>query len=103
MALASMNPTTGETIQEYQEWTDGEVTEKYEHIFGISAVVSEGDSGSPVLFVRDGKLGLGGVDSFIVLPARGLGYSLKINPIIERLKNHGENLTWLLPLLESGR
>jgi hypothetical protein len=35
---------------------EGEVTEKYEHIFGISAVVSEGDSGSPVLFVRDGNL-----------------------------------------------
>ena len=80
---------------------EGEVTEKYEHIFGISAVVSEGDSGSPVLFVRDGKLELGGVVSFIVLPARGLGYGLKINPIMERLKTRGGNQTWLLPLLES--
>ncbi len=79
----------------------GEVTDNYKHIFGISAVVSEGDSGSPVLFVRDGKLELGGVVSFIVLPARGLGYGLKINPIIERLKTHGGNQTWLLPLLES--
>ena len=82
---------------------EGEVTEKYEHIFGISAVVSEGDSGSPVLFVRDGKLELGGVVSFIVLPARGLGYGLKINPIIERLKPQEGNNTWLLPLLESRR
>jgi S1-C subfamily serine protease len=80
---------------------EGQVTEKYEHIFGISAVVSEGDSGSPVLFVRDGKLELGGVVSFIVLPARGLGYGLKINPIIERIKAQGANPTWLLPLLES--
>jgi S1-C subfamily serine protease len=82
---------------------EGEVTEKYEHIFGISAVVSEGDSGSPVLFVRDGKLELGGVVSFIVLPARGLGYGLKINPIIERLKPQESNNTWLLPILESRR
>jgi S1-C subfamily serine protease len=80
---------------------EGEVTEKYEHIFGISAVVSEGDSGSPVLFVRDGNLELGGVVSFIVLPARGLGYGLKINPIIERLKTQGGNQTWFPPHLES--
>jgi S1-C subfamily serine protease len=82
---------------------EGEVTEKYEHIFGISAVVSEGDSGSPVLMVRDGKLELGGVVSFIVLPARGLGYGLKINPIMERLKTQRGNQTWLPPLLESRR
>ena len=82
---------------------EGEVTEKHEHIFGISAVVSEGDSGSPVLFVRDGNLELGGVVSFIVLPARGLGYGLKINPIIERLKSQGGYLTWLPPLLKSSK
>lgn len=77
----------------------GEVAKRSEHIFGVSAVVSEGDSGSPILFLRDGKIELGGLVNFIVLPARGLGYGLKINPIIEKLKRHKENQAWILPLV----
>lgn len=37
--------------------------------------------------MRDGKIELGGLVSFIVLPARGLGYGLRINPIIEILRS----------------
>jgi S1-C subfamily serine protease len=80
----------------------GEVAEKRENIFGISAVVSEGDSGSPILLLRDGKFELGGIVSFIVLPARGLGYGLKISPIMEKLKSQGEDQNWILPLIGKG-
>lgn len=77
----------------------GEVSERNPDIFGISAVVSEGDSGSPILLVRDGKVELGGIVSFIVLPARGLGYGLKIDPVMERLKARADMLPWVEPLL----
>lgn len=77
----------------------GEVAKRSDNIFGVSAVVSEGDSGSPILFLRDGKMELGGLVSFIVLPARGLGYGLKINPIIEKLRSDKKNQNWINPLL----
>jgi len=77
----------------------GEVADKKEEIFAISTVVCEGDSGSPILLVRDGKIELGGLVSFIIPFARGLGYGLKINPIIEKLKTQKENQRWILPLL----
>jgi len=69
---------------------NGEIADKDENIFGISAVVNEGESGSPILFLRDGKVELGGIVSFIVLPARGLGYGLKISPVIERVRKDAE-------------
>jgi hypothetical protein len=75
---------------------NGEIAEKNENIFGISAVISEGESGAPILFLRDGKVELGGIVSFIVLPARGLGYGLKINPLIERLRKEPKYME-LLP------
>lgn len=77
----------------------GEVAEKNKNIFGVSTVVSGGDSGAPMLLLRDGKIELGGIVTFIVLPARGLGYGLKITPIIERLKSQKEDQRWILPLL----
>jgi len=79
---------------------NGEVAALNDNIFGISAVVSEGDSGSPILLIRDGKVELGGLVSFIVLPARGLGYGLKINPILEKLKAEKNQKAWLEPLLK---
>jgi S1-C subfamily serine protease len=77
---------------------NGEVADKNNNIFGISVVVSEGDSGSPILLLRDGKFELGGMVTFIVLPARGIGYGLKINSIIESLKAYEGGQRWLLPL-----
>lgn len=77
----------------------GEVAEKNNNIFGISTVVSGGDSGAPILLLRDGKIELGGIVTFIVLPARGLGYGLKITPVIERLKSQRGDQRWILPLL----
>lgn len=81
---------------------NGEVAEKRESIFGISTVVSEGDSGSPILLLRDGKFELGGIVSFIVLPARGIGYGLKITHVIESFKSNREDQKWILPLLGGG-
>lgn len=77
----------------------GEIVEENEEIFCISCVVCEGDSGSPILLVRDGKIELGGLVTFIVPPARGLGYALKISPIVEKVRSQGENQRWILPLL----
>jgi hypothetical protein len=77
----------------------GEVSKRSNNIFGVSAVVSEGDSGSPILFLRDGKMELGGLVSFIVLPARGLGYGLKINPIIEKLRGDRAHKKWINSLV----
>lgn len=79
---------------------NGEVAAQNDNIFGISAVVSEGDSGSPILLIRDGKVELGGLVSFIVLPARGLGYGLKINPILKKLKAEKTQKAWLQPLIK---
>ena len=78
----------------------GEVANLNKDIFGISTVVSRGDSGSPILLLRDGKIELGGLVSFILLSARGLGYGLKINPIMDKLKIQQENQKWVLPLLK---
>jgi len=80
---------------------EGEVTDTKDDIFGISAVVSEGDSGAPIMLLRDGKIELGGLVNFIIPPARGLGYGLKINPIIEKLKSNRETQEWILFLLKA--
>lgn len=66
----------------------GEVSSTDESLFGISAVTVEGDSGSPVFLVRDGKFELGGIVNFLVLQARGLGFCTKINPIMSKIKEY---------------
>ncbi len=79
----------------------GEVADTRNDIFGVSTVISEGDSGAPIILLRDGKIELGGLVSFLIRPARGLGYGLKINPIIEKLKSHRETQEWILFLLKA--
>ena len=64
----------------------GGVVDIRKDILSFSAITVEGDSGSPIFGIRDGKPELIGMVTFIVIPARGLGYGLKINPIIDRLK-----------------
>lgn len=80
---------------------EGEVADTRDDIFGISAVVSEGDSGAPIMLLRDGTIELGGLVNFIIPPARGLGYGLKISPIIEKLKSHRQTQEWILFLLKA--
>ena len=64
----------------------GEVSQTGEELFGFSAVTVEGDSGAPVFLIRDGELELGGIVTFLYGPARGLGFGVKINPIMNRLR-----------------
>jgi S1-C subfamily serine protease len=66
----------------------GEVANVNRDIFGISAPTVEGDSGGPILCVRDGQLELIGMVTFLVERARGLGYCLKINTIADQIKKN---------------
>ncbi len=66
----------------------GEVSNTNENVFGISAVTVEGDSGAPIFLVRDGKFELGGVVTFLVPQARGLGFGIKINPIMVQISKY---------------
>jgi S1-C subfamily serine protease len=69
----------------------GEVANVNRDIFGISATTVEGDSGGPILCVRDGQIELIGMVTFLVEPARGLGYCLKINTIADQIKRNMED------------
>lgn len=69
----------------------GETANVNRDIFGISAITVEGDSGGPILCVRDGQLELIGVVTFLVEPARGLGYCLKINTIADHIRRNIED------------
>ncbi len=69
------------------------------NIFGFTAVIAQGDSGSPIFVVKGGKLEVGGITSFIILPISGIGYGIKITPIMELLYAHREHTSWVAPLL----
>jgi hypothetical protein len=66
----------------------GEVSNINENLFGISAVTVEGDSGAPIFLLRDGRFELGGIVTFLVPQARGLGFGVKINPIMDPIINY---------------
>jgi hypothetical protein len=66
----------------------GEVSNINENLFGISAVTVEGDSGAPIFLLRDGRFELGGIVTFLLPQARGLGFGVKINPIMDQIDNY---------------
>ena len=66
----------------------GEISSINENLFGISAVTVEGDSGAPIFLLRDGRFELGGMVTFLVLQARGLGFGVKINSIMDQIKRY---------------
>ena len=66
----------------------GEVSSMNESLFGISAVTVEGDSGGPVFLLRDGRFELGGIVAFLVPQARGLGFGIKINSIMDQINRY---------------
>jgi hypothetical protein len=66
----------------------GEVSNINESLFGVSAVTVEGDSGAPIFLVRDGRFELGGVVTFLVPQARGLGFGIKINSIMAQINKY---------------
>ncbi len=67
---------------------EGEVSNINERLFGISAVTVEGDSGAPIFLLKDGRFELGGVVTFFVPQARGLGFGVKINYIMARINRY---------------
>src|SRR4030042_4167448 len=72
----------------------GEVSSMNESLFGISAVTVEGDSGAPIFLLRDGRFELGGIVTFLVPLARGLGFGIKINSITSQINKYlKENLS----------
>ena len=72
----------------------GEVSSINESLFGISAVTVEGDSGAPIFLLRDGRFELGGMVTFLVPLARGLGFGIKINSITSQINKYlKENLS----------
>jgi S1-C subfamily serine protease len=77
----------------------GEISNINENLFGISAVTVEGDSGAPIFLLRDGRFELGGMVTFLVLQARGLGFAVKINSIMDQINKHlkeNENLSHMV-------
>jgi hypothetical protein len=66
----------------------GEISNINENLFGISAVTVEGDSGAPIFLLRDGGFELGGMVTFLVPQARGLGFGVKINPIMDQINRY---------------
>jgi S1-C subfamily serine protease len=60
---------------------------RYDNAFMISNGVNPGDSGTPVIAIRDGKYELVGLSQGIFTNAQSLSWAIKINPILRKLKN----------------
>ena len=58
---------------------------RYENAFMISNGVNPGDSGTPVIAIRDGQYELVGLSQGIFTNAQNLSWAIKINPIIKKL------------------
>jgi S1-C subfamily serine protease len=58
---------------------------RYENAFMISNGVNPGDSGTPVIAIRDGKYELVGLSQGIFTNAQSLSWAIKINAIIHKL------------------
>ena len=68
----------------------------YENAFMISNGVNPGDSGTPVIAIRDGKYELVGLSQGIFTNAQNLSWAIKINAIIHKLSQEDRKL----PLFE---
>ena len=62
------------------------VLPRFENAFMISNGVNPGDSGTPVIAIRDGQYELVGLSQGIFTNAQNLSWAIKINPIIQKLK-----------------
>lgn len=70
---------------------------RFENAFMISNGVNPGDSGTPVIAIRDGHYELVGLSQGIFTNAQNLSWAIKINPIIKTLDNRVgkiENPQW---------
>jgi len=78
----------------------GEISTINENLFGISAVTVEGDSGAPIFLLRNGRFELGGIVTFLVPQARGVGFGVKINPIrdeVNRYLKENKSVSLIVP------
>ncbi len=78
---------------------EGKLNLTNNNIFGFTAVIAPGDSGSPIFVVKGGKLEVGGITRFIIRPINGMGFGIKITPIMELLYAHPKHAQWVFPLL----
>ena len=62
------------------------VLPRFENAFMISNGVNPGDSGTPVIAIRDGKYELVGLSQGIFINTQSLSWAIKINPILIKLK-----------------
>jgi len=60
---------------------------RFENAFMISNGVNPGDSGTPVIAIRDGQYELVGLSQGIFTNAQNLSWAIKINPILNKLKD----------------
>jgi S1-C subfamily serine protease len=65
------------------------VLPRFENAFMISNGVNPGDSGTPVIAIRDGNYELVGLSQGIFTNAQNLSWAIKINPIINKLQGIG--------------
>ncbi len=65
---------------------------RFENAFMMSNGVNPGDSGTPVIAIRDGKYELVGLSQGIFTNAQNLSWAIKINPIINKLKEGMEKI-----------
>ncbi|NIS60920.1 MAG: trypsin-like serine protease [Proteobacteria bacterium] len=63
------------------------VLPRFENAFMISNGVNPGDSGTPVIAIRDGKFELVGLSQGIFTNAQSLSWAIKINPILNKLED----------------
>ncbi len=66
---------------------------RFENAFMISNGVNPGDSGTPVIAIRDGKYELVGLSQGIFTNAQNLSWAIKINPIINKLNEREEKFS----------
>jgi len=66
---------------------------RFENAFMISNGVNPGDSGTPVIAIRDGQYELVGLSQGIFTNAQNLSWAIKINPIINKLKQRKEKVS----------
>jgi len=77
----------------------GKLESNRSNIFGFSAIIAPGDSGSPIFVMKNGRLEVGGITSFMINPISGLGYGTKITSAVELLYVHNDHTPWVHPLL----
>lgn len=67
---------------------------RFENAFMISNGVNPGDSGTPVIAIRDGQYELVGLSQGIFANTQNLSWAIKINPIMNKLNGRVGNTSW---------